>query len=276
MIPKVLHLYWGRNKPLSWMRMFTVLSFAHFNPDWKICVWQPIETSDASPWKEQQADPITGRDWFDELSPYAEICTFDFALLGIPPETPEVIKSDCLRWHLLHTFGGLWSDFDIVYVKPMWEPGASADAWLSQHTDFRGQPFFTIGFMLAAAGCPFIGAVLREALDTFNPSEYQSAGSEALGRCITRIGGIPSYVKALPASKVYPVASWHDRRLFSGEPLVLEDDTVGIHWWAGSWRTPKDAASIHPGNMYGFSGPLFQHVQRVYDQMNQQRTDVCP
>ena len=43
----------------------------------------------------------------------------DLNELGVDNRMPESFKADFLRWRLLATAGGLWSDFDIIYFKPM-------------------------------------------------------------------------------------------------------------------------------------------------------------
>ena len=39
--------------------------------------------------------------------------------LGFDESLPSVFKSDFLRWHVLSTIGGGWSDMDILYIKPI-------------------------------------------------------------------------------------------------------------------------------------------------------------
>ena len=43
----------------------------------------------------------------------------DFQIYNFNNDMPEVHKSDFLRLELLSTIGGLWSDMDIIYFKPM-------------------------------------------------------------------------------------------------------------------------------------------------------------
>jgi hypothetical protein len=253
------------------MRLFTVLSFVHYNPGWTVRVWYPTQVYTAQPWRspEQHAQPDVGTDWFNVLYEYAIVEPFDVAQLGLPPDTPEVIKSDCLRWHLLYTQGGLWSDFDIVYVKSMWALDDEAQVYLARQHNRRHQSFYPIGFLLAAPECQFVAEVRDDALVHYDVHDYQSAGRFALERCLRRYDALPTGMSLMSPARVYPVSSWRDRRLYGGGALGLAPETVGIHWYAGSPRIPHYMATIDDSNLHEYHGPLLDHVRRVYGEIVQ-------
>jgi hypothetical protein len=37
--------------------------------------------------------------------------------INVSPSMSEIHKSDIFRFKILNTFGGIWSDLDIVYIK---------------------------------------------------------------------------------------------------------------------------------------------------------------
>ena len=125
-IPKVAHFYWG-NKSLPFSRFFTVASFAALNKDWEIRLHAPEELSDSLnlTWDSHEHRRLPRRKNAPEIKCYWDkvkaipnvwICEQD---LGFLKSASEVHKSDFLRWGLLSKDGGLWSDMDIVYFRPM-------------------------------------------------------------------------------------------------------------------------------------------------------------
>ncbi len=113
-IPKTLHMYWGRNKKLSYMRYMTAYSFSKLNPDWKINVYAPLKPCLKQTWNgnEQKAYNYRGNDHFPLLSRIknVNVIEFDFeATLHISNDKPEDLKSDILRLHLISTQDGGWS-----------------------------------------------------------------------------------------------------------------------------------------------------------------------
>ena len=110
-IPRVLHLYWGRNKKLSFMKYLTAYSFSKQNPDWEIRVHFPKSPFIGENWadKTQKGYNFKGADYFDKLSDIPNLTLhevdfdedFDFDT-GIP----EVFRSDLYRIKLLGDHGG--------------------------------------------------------------------------------------------------------------------------------------------------------------------------
>ena len=67
-IPKVVHLYWGRNRPLSRLQLATVASLSSLNKDWTVMVWTPEGPSSNEDWKTgEHTKTRAGRDYFRML-----------------------------------------------------------------------------------------------------------------------------------------------------------------------------------------------------------------
>mgnify|MGYP000863621701 CR=1 FL=1 len=41
-IPKIVHFYWGKNNPLTFLQYLSVVSFREHNPGWKIKIYYPL------------------------------------------------------------------------------------------------------------------------------------------------------------------------------------------------------------------------------------------
>ena len=118
--PKLLHLYWD-GSPLSYLNLLTVLSFNKYHIGWKINVFCPINRNEHISWTtHEQKTKYIGTDYFNELKKIqnVNIHYIDTDLLPFEhKDASEVIKSDYFRLYILNTFGGLWSDFDIIYTN---------------------------------------------------------------------------------------------------------------------------------------------------------------
>lgn len=118
--PKLLHLYWD-GSPLSYLNLLTVLSFNKHHNGWKINVFCPIKRNEHISWvTHEQKKKYVGTDYFNELKKIqnVNIHYIDTDLLPFEhKDASEVIKSDYFRLYMLNRFGGLWSDFDIIYTS---------------------------------------------------------------------------------------------------------------------------------------------------------------
>jgi len=256
MLPKILHLYWGRNQPLSYFRYLTVISFIKYNPDWSIFVWTPrvISTSEA-PWGTgEQSGNYSGHDYIENLN-YVEI---DMAGIGIPDNIPEVHKSDLLRWYLLGTHGGVWSDFDILYTSPLsdniirdWN-GPGLCRYELPLNNIKSHMFQAIGFLASAGdeGKEFFTKMFHRGLYKIPQTEYQAFGAtllekehlpgwEALGRSVFYID----------KDLVYPYYSNDNVQNYFNPVTLHHPNSIGLHWYAGHPVNGPKAAVITEENI---------------------------
>jgi hypothetical protein len=218
---KQLHLFWGRSRPLSWLRLQTVETFARLNPTWRITVWWRDVEPVAPYWStHEQQTPYTGRDYFRELD---KIPTVNVEFEPIYRALPDVPFSDYLRWWLLTFRGGFWSDFDIVYVKPM--PEVSDGPWLTRYPCGT----FPIGFLGAVGeeGQMFFARCLEEAQHA-KGTDYQQFGCKLLGMVAKHVTPQPPIV--------YP--EWQPTKArinyFESTTYQVPDEFIGLHWYAGA------------------------------------------
>lgn len=118
--PKLLHLYWDGSN-FSFLNLMTVLSFNKYHFGWKINIFCPLIKNENISWvTNEQKTKYNGKNYFDELKEiknvnihYIDTNLFNFKY----KEASEVIKSDYFRLYILNKFGGVWSDFDIIYTN---------------------------------------------------------------------------------------------------------------------------------------------------------------
>ncbi len=235
---------------MSFLHYMTLCSFKKLNPDWNINLYIPrVPYSGPRTWEtgEHQREYV-GEDYSSRAHELGvNIIAVDLNDIGVPNDMPETYKSDCLRWHLLSDIGGIWSDMDILFIKPL--PAIQLDKRMVQgiarNVDcaicFDEEcSYHLIGFYLSAGKNEFFQRVAAEARRAIDLSHYQSAGSRLLQRMFPTI---ESLCRAFPAmnianlsgSTVYPHRQWQLEPLFCRYDVSgIREDTIGIHWYNGA------------------------------------------
>ncbi len=246
-IPKTLHLYWG-NDTISFLRYLTVYTFQKFNPDWTIKLYYPrVKYSGKKTWlSNEHSVAFTGENYIDQL--YAlpiEKIEVDFGLIGLDNEMPEPFKADYLRWLLLSSEGGLWSDFDIIYFKPMSNLyiNNSKNTNINTLVCFNNQDenftYYSIGFLMSDPGNEFYRFLKEESYKKLNILHYQSIGSKLIkyhfGNEHIITAKYPHIkIANLKMSAIYPFSASRVRHIFTGNNQhYITEDAIGIHWYAG-------------------------------------------
>ena len=238
---KLLHLFWGRSRPLSWLRLQTVVSFARLNPDWHIKVWYRDAEPKKPYWRTgEQSKPYNGRDYFDALPANVERCKPDFDLA-----LPDVPFSDYLRWRVLGEEGGFWSDFDIVYIRPMDLIGNPTGPFLIQYPC----GVWPIGFLGAPdeLGQWFFAQLEKLALQRIGTADYQGLGCILLERWVK----MQRKTAAQPQQWVYPEyrLKQAERAFFAPVDYKPAKEFIGMHWFAGAAFASEFESSIDPDNL---------------------------
>lgn len=216
-----MHLFWGRSRPLSWLRLQTVVTFKKHNPSWQVKVWYRDTEPVPPAWLTgEQAHPYEGRDYFDHLYGLADVVATPFDLA-----VPDVIFSDYLRLWLLATEGGWWSDFDILFTAPM--PGHSSGPQLAKYHC----GVWPVGFMGApdAVARDFFARVEREARQNIDTATgYQDLGCTLMGRHAKGMRPCVPWV--------YPVTRLQTARVsyFVSPTYEVPQGYIGFHWYAGA------------------------------------------
>ena len=273
-IPKVVHLYWG-NDTISFMRYLTVLSFKKFNPDWKIKIYHPQKKyAGDRTWNSREHNVVfLGPNYNDRLKDIdTENIEIDFSELGINDDMPETFKSDFLRWYILSTEGGLWSDFDIIYIKTM------DDLYLNQDTNNHidtmlcineDREYHSIGFLLASAGNELFRLIHEQSYSCLNLKYYQSIGAKLLKHHVPNMESINSKFTTIHAINlkmevVYPLPVNRINSIFNSHPQqIITNDTLGIHWFGGDPLAGKFENLLTEDNYHDYGTLITDIIARV-------------
>jgi hypothetical protein len=269
-IPKVAHFYWGGG-PLSYLRFLSVQSFKKQNPDWQVTVHQPVINSRApGTWVNN-----IKQDFRNQISTLdVAVVEHDFDSYGFSNQAHEVHKSDFLRWRLLATEGGVWSDIDIFYTKPM----ECLEENNLQHANIdvalcplKPPHKHTVGFMLASQDTAFYKYISEVALANYNPDVYQCMGSDLIN------GGFESFesfVQRFPDNQfaflnkksVYVITSKTIDQFYQtvdpdSNKKFNNSQVIGYHWFGGHPRSQEFENNLQPNTIKNYNHFLARAIQ---------------
>lgn len=241
MIPHTLFMYWGANK-LSWLRYLTVYSFHKMNPDWDIKIYYPTQLWESQTWTTgEQSITFDGDDWFFRLKdiPNVELISLDMEDLGYHNTAPEVHKSDLFRLWALSTYGGYYSDFDILYYKPV-EPGEHTTIVSFDPSDRH----WNIGFLACKADDPLY-KMLYELAQGAPTNNYQSLGP-LLWKIYINPDTLPETTWDIPKDLLYYHDAEHIADIFTKGKFLKKG--IGLHWYGGHRLAGEWENRLGPAN----------------------------
>ena len=247
-IPHTCYLYWN-NTPMSYLHVITVLSFHKYNPDWQIVVYNttysPID-------KDRQISPLkyidyTGDDYFFMLKelPYVKIRGINIDKYSVH----SILVSDIWRREILYNKGGVYSDFDMIWLKPMSE-FVNIDC-IGDPNDFEAVVSFynyTHGFhnvsnLISEAKSPFMLSLIeyvkeRKKMHNIKKIPYgdQSFGTKMVNKIYPTLECITTQfprVLAIKYETFYPYSTFNMQQLFLHNDLTPLDNknVMGVHWF---------------------------------------------
>lgn len=256
-IPKIIHFYWDGSK-MPFLCFMSVFSFRKLNPDWIIKIYTPTIRSINKPWiTEEQKTQYDGKDYFPHLKDLDNcvFIPFDFEKINVSSDIGEVQKSDFLRWHLLSTEGGVWSDFDIIYFRKINEINMRNQITTTkkENIDFsvcynfnNPSPHkYSIGFLMAKQDCKFYNKILEKAKENFKKEDYQGAGSQIFNI------NYPNLINLYESEKesniwntsmdiLYAYDSYKINLIYNSNELkFFTQNSIGLHFYYGSSLTKR-------------------------------------
>jgi len=260
-IPKHIHFYWG-GQHLSYLRALSIQTFQRLNPDWRITLHVPRIISSARPaWDTfQQKNICVTKDYRDMLSGI-RVQVHDFEDYDFNNHAHEVHKSDFLRWLLLATQGGVWSDIDILYCRGM---DALADNQPDNaDTDTVLCPLkppnkHTVGFLMSSAGNDFCSWMHKTSRACYDPTVYQCMGSNILNQNFADLASFHYQFEHkflfLDPRSVYCVTSKEIEQFYQPIDQTLQKKigrpgVIGLHWFAGHPASQAFETVLAPDNI---------------------------
>jgi len=236
-VPKIMHIYWGGEK-MPYMRYMTIKTFMNFNPDWRIMFWYPKHLFVKLTWSTSELRyDVPCDDYLPELMKLPiDKNEVDFIDFGFRNNVSETYKADLIRLHLLNICGGVWSDTDILYFKPITALSVNKPANRDKETFVcMGGYGHSIGFLMAAQGSKFFERLSASAVQEYDENKYQSMGVDMYNRDYPTLESINRFSPAVNISMdaVYTHDASHVTELINGTLPQFTPGSIGCHWYAG-------------------------------------------
>ena len=244
-IPQKLYLYWD-GSPMSWLQVLTVASFHKYNPDWAIYVYEPV-ISHRELAKNTFIPDYTGKDYYPLIQSmdYVTMVKFDLSWFGIKPDSHGIQISDQWRARILYENGGMYSDFDVLWLKPM---SKFVDIeCVGNPKDFEALVSFskvTSGYhsnsnLIAEAGSPFMKSVIDLQRAVRPPYEHQAYYNSLVNKEYKSMDAVLSRfprVLGVKYNTFFPYGLYDLKRLFNQMDLgpIYDKDVMAIHWYNGA------------------------------------------
>ena len=166
---------------MSFLRYLTVHSFRKYNPDWTIKIHVPTVVCGSQPsWDsfEQKHSNVSQDFFYRIMSLGVEIVKHDFEQYGFKNDVHEVYKADFIRWKMLAEEGGLWSDADIIYTKPVTDLVENVEENKDVEVVLCAYPsrLHAIGFLMSSPNNIFFKHISEMAKEKLDLRNYQSIG----------------------------------------------------------------------------------------------------
>ena len=271
-IPRIAHFYWGE-KNMSFLRFATIKSFAEMNPDWDIRIYRPNTYCSKKTWttKEHKFDIDIKEDYYNKID--KEMWNnVSFNEFGFNDDTPEVIKSDFFRYYILHKYGGMWADMDIVFFKPMDFLFGMSGNEPSTYVCYNGR-YYSIGVLLSSMNNPLFKLLHNKSIDMNikkKTTEYQSIGSSLWGNVfkdfddISRIDNVKK-IYNIPMDIFYAYDSTKINMIFQSNDMSLfSDRSIGLHWYGGSSVTKLPQETLVENNYYDSNTVISNVLKKTF------------
>lgn len=237
-VPKLLHIYWGGGK-LIYLRYLTIKSFIKHNPDWEIIFYYPKQSYTGRSWginnNYQYLDEKNCKDYLPEVMslPIHKI-EIDFVSLGFHRSMAEIHKNDYVRISSLSLYGGVWSDLDIIYFKPLSKLKANIPENKEKETYVCiGDYGHSTGFNMATDKSRFFSLCSNMMNREYRPRDYQCWGPDMMNRNFRQFERIPNAVN-LSMDVVYAHNAHNAGELLKTSMPRFNGESIGCHWYAGN------------------------------------------
>lgn len=238
-VPKIIHFYWSMDI-LPYLRYKTIETFIHYNPDWKVYLWYPKTKGLIGTWiqeGDQSCYKVSCTDYLPELLKLPiDTFEYDVSEYGFDNNMSEIHKSDFMRYIILASFGGVWSDMDILYFAPITDLLVNNPKNGGTDTFVCIMPYgHSIGFMMAGIDNKFFEKLASFSRAIYNPQSYQGIGVIMLDKyfgTLVKIQRVCSVVN-IGMEAVYSYNANTQWDILHSKNPVFTKGSIGCHWYGG-------------------------------------------
>ncbi len=271
-LPKNIYFYWG-NKTISFFRYMSLYSFKKFNPDWNVILIK-------------RKNPIIPKDYGGEERPdflyfEGEDCSnlvdnLDIKIKYLEEEYPEIAElnfsetqiSDLLLFKILGEKGGIVSDTDILYYKPIdYEKIKDADVGIISFKDHPKKDYIPWSFMLGKPN-NFFKEMYEKSKKEINPKVWDNSPllMDSLEEIKSKFKNLN--IMRLPSHLVFPFSETKKEpheyfKLMFEEDAKIPKDSIGMHWYGGNDNSQRFNNKLTKDNYKYSDNTICKIIQEI-------------
>lgn len=246
--PRILHLYWDNNK-LSFLNLLTIISFNKYNINWKINIYISNNINSELKWASHEHKiKYDGIDYFNSLKKInnVNIIYFDFNNITDNKDilnASEVVKSDYFRYYILNKFGGVWSDFDILYTKNINNYiNKSKNSIFYKYYDAKKKNIYPVGFLCSNKNK--LNFILSDIGKYYDSNKYETFGNGLLIKLFNK-NTINNNSIYIDNADLYLPLKWNEMDNILKKNYFIDSEYFGIHWFNGLTMLKKYSENIN-------------------------------
>ena len=141
---------------------------------------------------------------------------------------------------MLYTFGGVWADTDIIFLKNIeLTINTTKQNIVVKYNDTQNRsPVYSIGFLCARRKSLLFKMVLQKCKQFYNPKSYQSIGSPLLSLILEENPNLKESCLVLTQNSYLPI-SYHNLDELYTRKVDIPRDSFGIHWYNGHEKSKE-------------------------------------
>jgi len=238
---------------MSRLQTITVESFHRLNPDWNINIYMPPKKYDGG-MRFHFIPDYVGPDYFHTIrdKDYVNVTTINLDDYDIRQDLHDILRSDIFRYHILYQIGGVWSDFDVIWLKPMEyfnkieyhgdTPIDEVSAVVSFINGTCGG--HSIGILIHSKGDPYVESLIRLTKEVKPPFSHEVFGGVMLNINYPTLDSIPykgvigaKFETYYPFNIHPPKATIQDLYNSNDISCLNNNNVMCLHWYNGHFMS---------------------------------------
>ncbi len=268
----IFFTYW-EGEQFSFFHYMTIFSLRKLNPNSEIIIYtSKFKTNKLRQWlTHEHSIEITKKTKFEDVFDMVKVEYIDFENeYGIKNDVSVTLKADFTRIVKLYEHGGMWFDFDILFIKPV------PDEILNSENEFvyyRYGGTVPTGLIIAKPKTRTISIIYRKLMERKKDIEnnivnYQMISPDLFNECLTKeenYGNVEK-LEIRSTEEVYPYLWLETYTLFNTKEDKIKDNTWAIHWYNGCSLTKNAINNFNLSDDYVFNKYMRIILNSTYTQ----------